>query len=227
MNTARIAATAFTLTLTAAATVVAASNDAHALGPVYSGTGWKINAPGITHIDTAPWQIAFHDTTSRSKLTPYLNKTAAELSSYLGVKITVTTRIVPITRGTCVTGHTISYRYMSKPDPNYPNRSFTGACGNALHAADGAYVYINSDYWLKTRNFSEPVRMNVIWHESAHAIGLGHPATCPTNSAGLRPLMCADTYKDLRTRRYSPYEATAFKQLVKNRLYTVTAVGER
>lgn len=138
------------------------------------------------------------------------------------MKITVSTRIVPITRGTCVTGHTISYRYMSKPDPAYPNRSFTGACGNSLHAANGAYVYINSDYWLKTRNFSEPVRMNVIWHESGHAIGLSHPATCPTNAAGLRPLMCADTYKDLRTRRYSPYEATAFRHLVTNRIYYPT-----
>jgi hypothetical protein len=223
---ARIAQIAFTLTLIAAA-VLASPGKAHALGPVYAGNGWKINAPGITHIDTNPWTIAFHDTTSRTKLTPYLKNTAAELSSYLGVKITVSTRIVPVTRGKCVTGHVISYRYMSKPDPAYPNRSFTGACGNAAHAADGAYVFINSDYWLKTRNFSEPVRMNVIWHESGHAIGLGHPATCPKDTTGHQPLMCADTYHDLRTRRYSSFEATAFRQLVKNRLYTIPAAGQR
>jgi hypothetical protein len=224
MNTRAISSAALAATLTVAA-VIAAPGRAHAaIGPVTYGTGWKISAPGITHIDTQSWSIAFHDTTSRTKLTPYLKYTAAELQSYLGVKVTVTTRIVPITRGKCVTGHTISYRYMSKPDPLYPNRSFTGACGNSVHAANGAYVYINSDYWLKTRNFSEPVRMNVIWHESAHAIGLTHPTTCPTNSAGLRPLMCADTYKDLRTRRYSPYEATAFKQLRTNRIYYPTTV---
>lgn len=222
----RIATTALAVTLAAGAVLVAPGR-AHAVGPVYAGNGWLIKAPGITHIDAAPWQIAFHDTTSRSKLTPYLKYVAAELASYLGVKVTVTTRIVPVTRGKCVTGHVISYRYMSKPNPDRPNQSFTGACGNALHAADGAYVYINSDYWLPTRRFSEPVRMNVIWHESGHAVGLGHPATCPTNSAGLRPLMCADTYHDLRTRRYSPYEATAFKQLVKNRLYAPLAAMNR
>lgn len=221
----RIAATAFTLTLTAAA-VIGAPARAHSatLGPVTSGNGWKINAPAITHIDTKPWTIAFNDTTSRAKLTPYLKYTAAELAADLGVKVTVSTRIVPVTRGTCVTGHTISYRYMSKPDPAHPNRSFTGACGNAAHAADGAYVYINSDYWLKTRNFSEPVRMNVIWHESAHAVGLGHPATCPKDTAGLQPLMCADTYHDLRTKRYSSFERTAFRHLATNRLYYPPAV---
>lgn len=218
MNSRAITSTALAATLVVGALITAP--DAHgAAGPVYAGNGWKINAPGITHIDTRPWTIAFHDTTSRSKLTPYLKNVAAELTTDLGVPVTVSTRIVPITRGKCVTGHTISYRYMSKPDPAYPNRSFTGACGNSLHAADGAYVYINSDYWLKTRNFHEWQRMNVIWHESAHAVGLGHPATCPTNTAGLRPLMCADTYKDLRTRRYSPYERTAFRQLAINRLY--------
>jgi hypothetical protein len=217
----RIAQAAFALTLTAAA-IIAAPNRAHATttaGPVVSGTGWKISAPAITHIDTQPWVIAFHDTASRTKLTPYLKYTAAELTADLGVKITVSTRIVPITRGVCVTGHVISYRYMSKPDPAYPNRSFTGACGNTAHAANGAYVYINSDYWLKTRNFSEPVRMNVIWHESAHAVGLTHPATCPRDKAGLQPLMCADTYKDLRKTRYSSFERTAFHRLVLNRLY--------
>jgi hypothetical protein len=215
----RIAGAAFALTLAASA-VVAAPGRAHgATGPTVSGTGWKLNAPFITHIDSQPWTIAFHDTASRTKLTPYLRNTAAELTSYLGVKVTVSTRIVPVTRGKCVTGHVISYRYMSKPDPAYPDRSFTLACGNSLHAANGAYVYINSDYWSPTRRFSEPVRMNVIWHETGHAVGLSHPATCPTNTAGLRPLMCADTYKDLRTRRYSPYEATGFRHLILNRAY--------
>lgn len=212
MNLRPVTETALALTLATGAVIAAP-------GPVLSGTGWKIASPMVTHIDTRPWTIAFNDAASRSKLTPYLKYTAAELTSYLGVKITVTTRIVPVTRGKCVTGHVISYRYMSKPDPAYPRRSFTGVCGNAAHAADGAYVYINSDYWAKGSGISEPVRMNVIWHESGHAVGLAHPTTCPTNKAGLKPLMCADTYHDLRTRRYSPYEATAFRHLVLNRAY--------
>jgi hypothetical protein len=231
MNTHRIAAAAFTLTLTAAATVVAATNDAHAVGPVVAGTGWKIAAPGITHIDGRAWTIAFHDTTSRTKLTPYLKNVAAELQSYLGVPITVTTKIVPVTRGVCVHGHVISYRWMSKPDPAYPTRSFTGACGNAQHAADGAYIYINSDYWKTGSNISEPTRQNVIWHESAHGIGLSHPATCPRDKYGKTPLMCAtgsNGYNDLRTRRYTTWEATGFRHLVANRIYyPTTAVGER
>ncbi|MEW1565780.1 hypothetical protein AB0454_22675 [Streptomyces sp. NPDC093509] len=213
----RIAEGALALTLAAAAVIVAPGRAHGTTVPVTAGTGWKLNSPAITHIDSRPWTIAFHDTASRTKLTPYLRNTAAELTSYLGVKVTVTTKLVPVTRGKCVTGHVISYRYMSKPNPDRPNQSFTGSCGNTAHAADGAYVYINSDYWLKTRNFSEPVRMNVIWHETAHAVGLSHPATCPTSKTGLRPLMCADTYHDLRTRRYSPYEATAFRHLVTNR----------
>lgn len=217
----RIAAASFALTLTAAAAVVATPGRAHGAitSPVVSGNGWKIASPGITHIDTQPWTIAFHDTTSRTKLTPYLKNTAAELTSYLGVKFTVSTKIVPVTDGKCVTGHVISYRYMSKPDPTHPNRSFTGACGNAQHAANGAYVFINSDYWLPTRRFSEYVRMNVIWHETGHAVGLNHPVTCPYDKTGHQPLMCADTYHDLRTRRYSSFEATAFRHLVLNRAY--------
>lgn len=213
-----ITSAAFALTLAAGAALI--PTDAHSLTtPVTSGNGWKLNAPRITHIDTRPWTIAFHDTTSRARLTPYLRNTAAELTSYLGVTFTVSTRIVPVTRGKCVTGHVISYRYMSKPDPTRPNASFAAACGNSAQAADGAYVYINSDYWSPTRNFSEPVRMNVIWHETAHGVGLSHPNTCPRDLYGRQPLMCADTYKDLRTRRYSSFEATAFRRLVTNRAY--------
>ena len=228
MNVRAISSAALAATLALAAVVVAPGRAHAATIPVTSGNGWKISAPGITHIDTQPWVMAFHDTTSRTHLTPYLKYTAAELSSYLGVKISVSTRIVPVTRGKCVTGHVISYRYMSKPDPDHPNRSFTGACGNSSHAADGAYVYINSDYWLKTRNFSEPTRQNVIWHESAHAIGLSHPATCPRDKYGKTPLMCAtgsNGYNDLRTRRYTTWEATGFRHLVANRLYASLAVN--
>lgn len=61
--------------------------------------------------------------------------------------------------------------------------------------------------------------MNVIWHESGHAVGLAHPTTCPRDRYGRQPLMCADTYNDLRTRRYSSFEATAFRRLVTNRAY--------
>ena len=70
--------------------------------------------------------------------------------------------------------------------------------------------------------------MNVIWHESAHAVGLAHPDTCPTDSTGHQPLMCADTYHDLRTRRYSSFEVTAFRHLRVNRLYyPATAIWPR
>jgi hypothetical protein len=220
-------------TVAALGTAMAVPTEAHpATGPVTSGHGWKISAPAITHIDTKPWQIAFHDTASRAKLTPYLRNVAAELSSHLRVKVTVTTRIVPVTRGKCVRGHVISYRYMLKPDPTRPTASFAGSCGNSSRAADGAYVFINSYYWRPGNRYAEYTRMNVIWHESAHGVGLTHPNTCPRDRYGRQPLMCADTYKDLRTRRYSSFEATGFRQLVANRKYYPTsvvpvAVGER
>jgi hypothetical protein len=208
------------LTVAALGIAMHSPTEAHSVtGPVTSGNGWKLNAPNITHLDTIPWTIAFHDTASRTKLTPYLRNVAAELTYYTGVKFTVSTRIVPVTVGKCPPSHVISYRYMSKPNPDRPNQSFAGACG-LRQAAYSAYVFINSDYWLPTRRFHEYQRMNVIWHEGAHAVGLSHPATCPTNAAGLRPLMCADTYKDTREKwRYSPYEATALRRLVTNRAY--------
>jgi hypothetical protein len=218
VNLRRIASTAFTLTLAAGALLVAPT-DAHPAGPVTSGNGWKIGAPRITHIDSKPWVIAFHDSTSRTKLTPYLRHTAAELTERLGVQVTVTTRIVPASRTTCTRGHVITYRYMSKPNPDRPNQSFAVVCGNSRQAADGASIYINSDYWSPTRRFRESTRMNVIWHESAHAVGLTHPDTCPTNADGRRPLMCADQPTDLRTRRYSPYETAGFRRLIANRIY--------
>lgn len=210
----------------ALALIVSVPDEAHpAAGPVVSGKGWKISAPRITHIDTKPWQIAFHDPASRAKLTPYLRQTAAELTSRLGVRFTVTTRIVRITRGKCVTGHTISLRYMSKPDaanPDHPNQSITGSCGNSQHTAIGAYILINSDYWKPGSRIPEPVRRNVIWHEMAHAVGLSHPAACPKDKYGIRPLMCgtrAGGYNHLRPRRYTTWEHTGFRQLVANRAY--------
>jgi hypothetical protein len=207
-----------TIVLVATA-LTAHAGDAHAAtGPTVSGTGWKLQAPRITHIDTRPWTVAFHDLKSRNRLYPYVKNTAAELATHLGVKITVTSLIVPIAKGTCPPYHVISLRSMSKPDPNYPTRSFSGTCASN-NAAYSAYSFINSDYWQAWYPVQEYQRMNVIWHEMAHTVGLDHPATCPKNAAGLQPLMCANTYKDLRLRRYSSFEITAFKQLVKNRAY--------
>jgi len=218
MNRRIAATTAFALTLTAGA-LLTPHQARGATGSTTSGNGWKLQAPRITHIDTRPWSIAFHDATSRSKLTPYLKNTAAELTTLLGVKVTVTTRIVPTKVGTCPPSHTIAVRWISKPDPNHPNRSFAGAC-SLRGAAYSGYAYINSDYWAPGRRFRESQRMNVIWHETAHTIGVTHPATCPKDSTGRKPLMCdVDTWNSLSTRRYSTFEKTAFRHLRANRIY--------
>ena len=215
----RIARAAFALTLAATA-LFAAPGRTHAatVGPVTSGTGWR-HFGDIDHITTQPITIGFHDTTSRTHLTPYIKNAAAELSSYLGVKINVTTKTIPITYGKCLPTHTISLRYMSKPaGPDHPYRSFTGICVQN-HATYSAYIFVNSDYWKPGSGIAEWHRMNIIWHEMGHAIGLDHPATCPRNSAGLQPLMCGDPYKDLRDRRFIDFDRTGFRRLVTNRAY--------
>ncbi|MFF8544763.1 hypothetical protein ACF060_31255 [Streptomyces werraensis] len=211
-----VAQTSLIATLTVAATALTAYDADAATRPITAGTGWKLQSH-ITHIDTRPWQIAFHDTTSRAKLTPYLRKTAAELTYRMGVTVTVTTRIVPTSYSKCGPSHTISVRYMSKPNPKYPNHSFGGAC--ALRgAAYSGYMYINSDLWAAGRGYSEAQRMNTIWHEAAHAVGLAHPATCPRDKTGRKPLMCdVNGLKTLVSRRYSTWEVPAFANLRANR----------
>lgn len=208
-----------------ATALTAATSDAHAAGPVVSGNGWKLR-PGVTHIDSKPWVIAFNDTTSRTKLTTYAKNNAAELTARLGVTFTVTTKIIHTSTSKCLPSHTISYRWQSKPDPNYPTRSYTTPCtfNSAPHSAS---IYINSDYWKPGSRILEHQRLNVFWHETAHAAGLTHPATCPTDRYGRKPLMCdVNSYKSLNTsRRYSSFEATAFRYLVANRAYyPLTAV---
>ncbi|MEU0656053.1 hypothetical protein ABZ485_27945 [Streptomyces albogriseolus] len=208
--------TSLIATLTVAATALTAYDADAATRPITSGTGWKLQSH-ITHIDTKPWQIAFHDTTSRTKLTPYLRKTAAELTYRMGVTVTVSTRIVPTSYSKCGPSHTISVRYMSKPNPKYPNHSFGGAC--ALRgAAYSGYMYINSDLWAAGRGYTEAQRMNTIWHEAAHAVGLAHPNTCPKDKTGRKPLMCdVNGLKTLVSRRYSTWEVPAFANLRANR----------
>lgn len=216
MNRRYAASTAFAATLTAFA--ILTPGDAHpATRPITSGTGWTLTKP-VTHIDTKPWTIGFHDTKSRTKLTPYLKKTAAELTTRLGVKITVSSRIIPARRYTCGPTHTITFRYMSKPNPAKPNESFAGGC-NVRGRADSGYAFINSDYWAKGRRISEAQRMNLIWHETAHTIGLHHPAKCPKDKkTGRKPIMCdVNSYRSLSSRRYTAFENEAFKQLRANR----------
>ena len=214
----RIAAnTGFVLALTAGAVIAYPTNAHPTTGPVTAGNGWKLQAPRITHIDTKPWQIVFHDTTSRTKLTRYAKNVAAELTT-LGVPVTVSTRIVPTTPGKCPPSHTIAYRWISKPNPDRPNQSFAGAC-SLSGAAYSGYAYINSDYWAPGRRFRESQRMNVIWHETGHTLGLTHPAKCPRDKkTGRRPLMCdVNSWKSLSSRRYTAFENEAFKQLRANR----------
>lgn len=207
---------ALAATLTAAAVLIPAHDTHSATRPIVSGTGWKLSKP-VTHIDTRPWTIGFNDATSRTRLTPYLRKTAAELSYRMAVKVTVTTRIIPTRRGACGPTHTITFRWMSKPVPGKPNDSIAGGC-NVKGRADSGWALINSDYWAKGRRISEARRMNLIWHEAAHTIGIHHPTSCPKDKAGRRPLMCdVNSYSSLSSRRYSTWEVKAFANLRANR----------
>jgi hypothetical protein len=190
----RITGAAFALTLATAA-VIAAPGRAHSasLTRTYLGTGWKIaTGNGMQYLGTGSWQIVFYDTASRTALTPYAKRTAAELGKNTGVVFTVTTTI---TKGAtaCPTGRVINMRLTSTV-----TRSTGSQCHTATGAADGSRATFALTNWktVTLAGSNAIYRGEVVSHELGHSVGLAHPATWTTSPT---PLMRGDVWGGYKT----------------------------
>jgi hypothetical protein len=195
-----LAALAAVLTLTAATTTT----------PVYQGYGWKAwTSNGIYSLSPEPYTIVFADTTARAQLTPYLTGPAYQVTSSVGVPLTVTTTLDTTPIGSCPAKHRIVVHYSYRPT-GVAGMSEARACyALADGSAWGGHILMDSEYWTSSSWFStdstvnDARRKDAVAHELGHILGLAHPNTdldrdgmvengeCVRNSAGLRPLMCA------------------------------------
>jgi hypothetical protein len=225
-----ILAAVLTATTTAAATT---------LTPTYSGTGWKAETwAGIYSLSPEPYTIVFADTTARSKLTPYLTKPANQVTTTVGVPITVTTTIDTTPATACPPKHRIVIHYQYRP-LGTPGYSQARPCYNTVDgSAWGGHVLMDSEYWTTASWFStnaslnEVYRKNAVTHELGHILGLDHANTdldkdglvesfeCVKNSSGWTPVMCAPNGGN-RSSTYAGSFVTAFdiaglKQLLSN-----------
>lgn len=183
---------------------------ARAVGPVYSGSGWKAwTSNGIYSINPDPYVIVFASTTARSKLTPYLTGPAGQITTATGVRVTVSTTIDTTPVGTCPARHRVIVSYSYRPT-GVKGMSEARACHQTTDgSAWGGHLRMDSEYWTVASWFSTNATTNEAWrkdavtHELGHIMGLAHPNVdldkdgvveareCVKNSAGLRPIMCS------------------------------------
>ena len=84
------------LTLAAGLLIASVQPAGAATGPVYSGTGWKAETgQGIYSLAPDPYEIAWADTTARTKLKPYLTKPAGQATTVTGVPVSYTHLTLP------------------------------------------------------------------------------------------------------------------------------------
>ncbi|MET8585787.1 hypothetical protein ABZX39_33690 [Streptomyces collinus] len=205
--------TAVTAAIIAVITLLlAGTTSAHAAttSPVYKGTGWKAEtADGIYSLSPDPYTVVFADSTARSKLAKYFIAPAAQVTSSVGVPITVTTTLDTSPATSCPSRHRIvvhyAYRPMGTKGMSQAHPCYALADGSAW----GGHLFMDSEYWTSSTWFStnattnEARRKDAVTHELGHILGLAHPnydkdkdgvvenGECVRNSAGLRPLMCS------------------------------------
>lgn len=205
--------TAITAALIAAAALVLAGathTRAATTQPVYQGTGWKaFTEDGIYSLSPDPYTIEFADTTARTQLTRYLTGPATQVTTTVGVPITVTTTIDTTPIASCPAHHVIVVHYSYRPASS-SGMSQTLPCYTSTDgSAAGGHILMDSEYWTTSSWFSSsPVtndarRKDAVTHELGHVLGLAHPnadinrdgtvsdGECVTTAYGLRPLMCS------------------------------------
>lgn len=189
---------------------------AHAATPVYSGTGWKIaTKDGIHSLSPRAYTFTFTDTASRTRLTPYAQAAATQLTSVTGTQFTVSTTIeTPPEVGSCPAEHHIilgvKYRPTGTKGMSHAWNCFTNRPGQVdYHAAWGGWAWIDSEYWSTSSWFSTNSTVNTariknaVTHEIGHIVGLTHPNRdldgdgvvesfeCAKTTYGYLPVMCS------------------------------------
>ncbi|MFF7476623.1 hypothetical protein [Streptomyces sp. NPDC008092] len=197
--------------ITVIALLMAGATDAHAAtAPVYKGTGWKAETSlGIYSLSPDPYTIVFADTTARSKLAKYFTGPTAQVTTAVGVPITVTTLIDTTPVGTCPARHRIVVHYTYRPNTT-KGMSRTDPChASSNGSAWGGHIRMDSEYWTSSTWFSKTASLNEAWrkdavtHELGHVLGLDHPnldlnkdgvvasQECVKSAAGRKPVMCS------------------------------------
>ncbi len=228
------------LTLGFLAVLAAAAPAAHAAtGPVYKGTGWKAwTSNGIYSLSPDPYVIVFANATARTKLSKYFTTPAAQVTTSVGVKVTVSTTLDTTPAGTCPARHRIVVHYVYRPTGQSGMSQAVGCHATANGSAWGGHVLMDSEYWTKPNWFSTNATVNdnrrkdTVAHELGHVLGLAHPNTdvdkdgvveareCVKTKAGLKPVLCSPNRGGAPTAnagRYSTeFDLPGLRQLLKN-----------
>lgn len=201
-----------TAILATAALLLASATDTRAATttPVYQGTGWKaFTSAGIYSLSPAPYTIEFADTTARTQLARYFTGPATQVTTAVGVPITVTTTIDTTPVASCPASHVIVVHYGYRPINTVGMSQGRPCYATADGSAGGGHILMDSEYWTTSSWFStnpitnEARRKDAVTHELGHILGLDHPNTdlnkdgivsdgeCVTTQYGLRPIMCS------------------------------------
>lgn len=232
---------ALTATLALAlAALTAAATPAHAAtGPVYKGTGWKANTvSGIYSLSPEPYTIVFANTTARTILTKYFTGPAAQVTTSVGVKVTVSTILDTSAATACPAYHRIVVHYTYRPMGTAGMSQARPCYALSDRSAWGGHILMDSEYWTKTAWFStnstvnDGYRKDTAAHELGHILGLDHANTdvdrdgvvenreCVKSTAGRKPVMCSTNRGTAATadagRYTTEYDLPGLRQMLAN-----------